>query len=101
MIKELHERRKSALLLVFEPSAEGSYDLGDVPDAKLKCVATEDINQARFAQLVASFAKRFTAKRPAAKPAANGLEPSVVGKLGGVAQGPDEPYELKGDPLGM
>ena len=25
----------------------------------------------------------------------------MIGKLGGMAQGPDEPYELKGDPLGM
>jgi hypothetical protein len=101
MIRELHERRKSALLLVFEPSADGSYDLADVPDAKLKCIATEDINQARFAQLAASFGKRFTAKRPAAKSASPGPEPSVVGRLGGGPQGPDEPYELKGDPLGM
>jgi hypothetical protein len=104
MIRELHERRKSALMLVFEPSPEGSYDLADVPDAKLKCIATEDIDYERFTQLVASFSKRFTAKRPAAKPAAAGPappEPSVVGKLGGMPQGPDEPYELKGDPLGM
>jgi hypothetical protein len=101
MIRELHERRKSALLLIFEPSAEGSYDLADVPDAKLKCVATDDVNQARFAQLVASFEKRFTAKRQAAKPPAPAAEPSMVGRLSGTAQGPDEPYELKGDPLGM
>ena len=59
MIRELHERRKSALLLVFEPSPEGSYDLADIPDAKLKCVATEDINLERFAELVGSFGKRF------------------------------------------
>jgi len=99
MIRELHERRKSALLLIFEPSADGSYDLADVPDAKLKCIATEDINQANFAQLTASFGQRFTANRPPAKPAAP--EPSAVGQLSGVPQGPDEPYELKGDVLGM
>jgi hypothetical protein len=101
MIRELHERRKSALLLVFEPSEDGSYDLADVPDAKLKCIATEDVTQARFAQLVASFGKRFTVKRQAAKPAAARPEPSAIGSLGGMAQGPDEPYELKGDLLGM
>jgi hypothetical protein len=101
MIRELHERRKSAILLIFEPSADGSYDLADVPDAKLKCIATEDVNQARFAQLAASFGKRFIAKRQAAKPAVAGPEPSVVGRLSGVPQGPDEPFELKGDLLGM
>ena len=100
MIRELHERKKSAVLLIFEPSAEGSYDLADVPDAKLKCIATEDINQARFMQLVASFAKRFTPRKPVAATAA-APEPSMVGRLSGTAQGPDEPYELKGDPLGM
>ena len=101
MIRELHERKKSAVLLIFEPSADGSYDLADVPDAKLKCIATEDVNQAKFTQLAASFEKRFTARKPAAKPAAAGPEPSMVGRLSGTAQGPDEPYELKGDPLGM
>ena len=101
MVRELHDRKKSALLLLFEPSAEGSYDLADVPDAKLKCIATEDVNQARFAQLVASFGKRFAAKRQAATTPAPAAEPSVVGRLSGTAQGPNEPFELKGDPLGM
>jgi hypothetical protein len=101
MIRELHERRKSALLLVFEPSPLGSYDLADIPDAKLKCVATEDITLERFGELVASFGKRFLVKRSAGRPAAAAPEPSVIGKLGGAAQGPDEPYELKGDALGM
>jgi hypothetical protein len=101
MVRELHDRNKSALLLVFEPSAEGSYDLADVPDAKLKCIATEDINQPRFTQLVASIGKRFAAKRQAAKPPAPAAEPSVIGRPIGSASGPDEPYELKGDWLGM
>jgi hypothetical protein len=97
MVRELHDRNKSALLLVFEPSAEGSYDLADVPDAKLKCVATEDITQARFAQLIASFAKRFAGRKQAARPP----EGSMVGRLSGEFTDPNAPYELKGDPLGM
>lgn len=112
MIRELHERRKSALLLVFEPSPEGSYDLADVADASIKCVATEDITLERFGQLVTSFSRRFAPRRPtatatpaeagsaaAATPAAP--QGSMVGKLSGTAQGPDEPYEIKGDQLGM
>jgi hypothetical protein len=119
MIRELHERRKSALLLVFEPSPEGSYDLADVPDANIKCVATEDINFDRFTELVASMGRRFAVRKPAAAPApappsAVGSAPapapaaapaapqgSMVGKLSGTVQGPDDPYEIKGDWLGM
>jgi len=101
MIRELHERRKSALLLIFEPSAEGSYDLADVPDANLKCIATEDVNQARFVQIAASFGKRFLAKLPAENSAIAASEASGIGKLSGTSPGLDEPYELKGDALGM
>ena len=99
MVGELHDRNKSAVLLIFEPGADGSYDLADVPDAKLKCIATEDITQARFAEVVASFGKRFTARKPA--PKAPPASSSVIGRLAGNAPGPDEPYELKGDQLGM
>ena len=48
----------------FQPP-DGSYDLTNVPDADLKCIATEDINQARFAQLVASFANATARARKA------------------------------------
>ncbi len=100
MIREMHERKKSALLLIFEPSADGSYDLADIADTKIKCIATEDINQAKFAQLIGSLTKRFLTKRQATQPA-TGSEPSMIGRLSGAALGPDEPYELKGDPLGL
>lgn len=104
MIRELHERRKSAVLLIFEPPADGSYDLTKVPDAKLKCIATEDIQQPQFAQIIASIGSRFLARKSATKPATPAVappEPSVIGRLSGSAQGPEEPYELKGDALGM
>lgn len=103
MIRELHERRKSAVLLIFEPSAEGSYDLADIADNKIKCIATEDIQQPQFTQIISSLGPRFLAKKPIPKAAAQAAppEPSVIGKLEGAVQGPDEPYELKGDALGM
>ncbi len=63
MVRELYRRQQSALLLIFQPPADGSYDLANVPDADLKCIATEDINQARFAQVVAGFAKRFAPRK--------------------------------------
>jgi hypothetical protein len=86
MVRELHRRQHSALLLVFPTPADGSYDLANLPDADLKCIATEDINQGRFAQLVAGFTKRF-APRKKGPPA--GPTPEV------------QLFELKGDRLGM
>src|SRR5215470_12844971 len=59
MVRELYRRQHSAVLLIFQPSEDGNYDLSNVADGDLKCIATEDINQARFSQVVAGFAKRF------------------------------------------
>jgi hypothetical protein len=86
MARELFRRQLSAMLLVFKPSADGSYDLADVADADLKCIVTEDINPTRFAQLVAGFTKRF-APRKKSQP---GVAPAAEEVL----------FELKGDRLG-
>lgn len=75
------------MLLLFPTPPDGSYDLSKVPDADLKCIATEDINQARFAQLVESFTRRYAPRR---KGQASTI-PSMDEML----------YELKGDKLGM
>jgi hypothetical protein len=75
------------MLLVFPTPADGSYDLAKVPDEDLKCIATEDINQARFAELAASFAKRYG---PRKKPGSES-SPSIEDLL----------YDIKGDRLGM
>jgi len=85
MIRELYRRQQSALLLVFPVPQDGNYDLANVPDAELKCIASEDVNQTRFSQLVASFAKRFAPRKKGA--AAATLEEQL--------------YELKGDRLAM
>jgi hypothetical protein len=87
MMRELHRRQQSALLIVFQPPADGTFDLANVSDADLKCIATEDINQARFSQIAASFTKRF-APRKKGQPSSG---PTSEGQL----------YELKGDRLGM
>lgn len=85
MVRELSARQESALLLVFRPAeGSGSYDLTEIADSEIKCIATEDINAARFAELIASIEKRFGAKKKGAA-----TKPVV-----------DEPYELKGDRLG-
>jgi hypothetical protein len=86
MMRELGARSQSAVLILLKPTAEGSYDMREMEDADLKCIVTEDINAERFAQVVASVAARFSARRQE-------------------ATGPDANapflYELKGDRLGM
>src|SRR3954454_3414412 len=92
MVRELHRRQHSAILLIFQPSEEGNYDLSNVPDAELKCIATEDINQARFAQVVEGFAKRFAPRRKS--------QSAGSSVIAGIAPA-DQLYELKGDRLGI
>lgn len=87
MVRELYRRQHTALLLVFPPPADGTYDLANVADADLKCIATEDINQSRFAQLAASFTKRFGPRKK--NQSAEGPSPEEM------------LYQLKGDRLGM
>jgi hypothetical protein len=99
MVRELFDRRKSALLLVFEPGEDDSYDLADVPDNKLKCIATEDINQARFAALVESFGKRFAPRKPMQRPP--GSASGDFGQSGIGLSNADHLFEFKGDRLGM
>lgn len=90
MMRELSRRQQSALLLIFKPTEENNYDLTGVPDADLKCIATEDINQSRFAQIVAGFSKRFGPR----KKGVQSTTPSL-------STADDGLYELKGDRLGM
>jgi hypothetical protein len=85
MMRELYRRQHSALLLLLPVPPDGNYDLANIPDTDIKCIATEDINQQRFLQLVASFAKRFGPRKK------NAAGSSVEVTL----------YELKGDKLGM
>jgi hypothetical protein len=87
MVRELFRRQHSAMLLVFPTPGDGTYDLANVADEDLKCIATEDINQARFAELVASFAKRYGPRKKPGSSSSLSLE--------------DLLYELKGDRLAM
>lgn len=93
MVRELYRRQHSAMLLVFPTPPEGSYDLANVPDADLKCIATEDINQARFAELVVSFARRYGPRRKS--------DSSAVMPTPTLPPIEELLYELKGDKLGM
>src|SRR4029079_11939627 len=88
MVRELFRRQQSAMLLIFPTPQDGSYDLANFPDADLKCIATEDINQARLLPLVAELAQRYG---PRKKGPGSSATMSVDEML----------YELKGDKLGM
>jgi hypothetical protein len=103
MVRELHRRQHSAILLIFQPSEDGTYDLSNVPDAELKCIATEDINQARFAQVVEGFAKRFAPRKktPSASSSVIGSAATNSSSTSGTALGDTMLYELKGDRLGI
>jgi hypothetical protein len=85
MMRELYRRQQSAMLVLLPVPPDGNYDLSNVADADLKCIATEDINQARFLQLLSSLAKRFSPRKKGAGGA------SIEEML----------FELKGDKLGM
>lgn len=87
MVRELFRRQQSAMLLVFPQPSDGAYDLSSVPDAELKCIATEDINQSRFGQLVAGFIQRFAPRKKAQSVPGQTVEEML--------------FELKGDRLGM
>jgi hypothetical protein len=87
MMRELALRKQSAVMFLFRPTAEGSYDLADVADADLKCIVTDDINAARFAQLVEGITRRFAPRKRGQPVTSPSAEPFL--------------YELKGDRLGM
>jgi hypothetical protein len=89
MMRELYRRQASALLLIFQPDSDGSYDLSTIPDSEIKCIATEDINQARFAQVVAGFTKKF------------GPRQKKSGGSSATLSAEELLYQLKGDKLGM
>ena len=40
MVREIFRRQQSAILLTFPTPPDGSYDLANIPDADLKCIAT-------------------------------------------------------------
>src|SRR3954447_22705950 len=103
MVRELHRRQHSAILLIFQPSEDGTYDLSNVPDAELKCIATEDINQARFAQVVEGFAKRFAPRKKSQSAGSSVIGSAATGSspITGTAPGDPSLYELKGDRLGI
>jgi len=63
MVRELHRRQHSAILLIFPAFGRRQLRPLECADAELKCIATEDINQARFAQVVRRFCQAIRAAK--------------------------------------
>ncbi len=87
MMRVLSARRQSAVLFLFTPTPDGSYELGDMADEELKCIVTDDVNAERFGLVVQGIGKRFSPRPNAGAAASSSNTPFL--------------YELKGDRLGM
>lgn len=89
MMAEMARRSKSAVLVVFETPTDGAYDINSQEGANVRCYRTTDMSDEQLLQVLGELGLMT----PGQHNAKDG-----VGLQGG---GPDQPYELKGDRLGM
>ncbi len=87
MIGELFRRRKSAVLALYDSPATSSYKLSELPNTKVDCLGTEDMDVAQLRQVLHDLAKL--------------AESGSSGGMGMRTDDGDQFYELKGDSLGM
>ena len=86
---EIHRRKKSAVVVVFETPSSHSYDLSGQPDANVRCYRTDDMSDAQLMQVLEHVGR---------------MSQGVRNQKGGIVLNPDAevlPFELKGDRLGM
>lgn len=88
VVAEFRKRGKSAVLLLFDTPVDGNYALLENPDGTVKCVGSDDMSHEQLREVIKSVAALATADEKNA--------PSK--SKDGVGA---EPYELKGDRLGM
>jgi hypothetical protein len=88
MLAEISRRKKSAVLVVFETPADGSYDLGKRAGSNVRCYHTADMNEARLMQVLVEVGRMSLGQR------------NQTGGLGLQADVEELPFELKGDRLG-
>ena len=89
MVEELNRRKKSAVLVEFETPESESYELHRLPGANLRCYRTADMNDAQLMQVLQGLGHMSQGKGTAKEGVGLGAE-----------DGP-EPFELKGDRLGI
>ncbi|HMO84443.1 MAG TPA: hypothetical protein PKC18_05915 [Lacipirellulaceae bacterium] len=88
MMAELGRRHKSAVLVVFDTPADGQYEISRRSDANVRCYRTSDMNESQLLAVLGEL---------------GAMAPGPRNQKGGVAlrTGPAEPFEFKGDRLGM
>ena len=89
IVAEIGRRKKSAVLLVFETPLDGSYDISAQPHANVRCFRTPDMNDTQLMQVLSELGN-MTQGQPTAK-----------GGVGVQSGAEGQPFELKGDRLGM
>jgi phage FluMu protein Com len=87
MVGELFRRRKSAVLALYDSPAASSYKLTELPNTKVDCLGTEDMDVGQLRQVLKDLAKLA------------GSDNS--GGMGMETEDGDQLYELKGEQLGM
>jgi hypothetical protein len=89
MLAEIQRRKKSAVLVLFDTPADGSYAISTRTDANVRCSRTAEMTEGQLLEVLAELGKMTPG-------AAN-----QKGALGLQPEGQPLPYELKGDRLGM
>lgn len=89
MIGELQRRNRSAVLVVFETPADGSYELSKQAEANVRCYRTTDMSDEQLMAVLAELGHM-----------SQGMQ-NQKGGIGLQPEGTPQPYELKGDRLGM
>lgn len=87
MVSELFRRRKSAVLALYDSPVASSYKLSELPNTKVDCLGTEDMDVGQLRQVLKDLAKL--------------AESGNSSDMGMEADDSDQLYELKGDQLGM
>jgi hypothetical protein len=89
MLAEIQRRKKSAVMIVFETPADGSYALSRRPEANVRCYRTADMSEAQLMEVVAQVGRMSQGMR------------NQKGGIGLQPEGLPVAYELKGDRLGL
>jgi len=87
MVNELHRRRKSAILALYDSPEATEYKLSELPNTKVDCLGTEDMDVKQLRQVLEDLAKLANSES--------------AGGMGIETKDQDQLYELKGDQLGM
>jgi len=89
MVEELSRRKRSAVLVVFETPGSESYELHKQSNANVRCYRTADMSDRQLMQALQGLGQMTQGKR------------TNKGGIGLGARGEPEPFELKGDRLGI